>query len=54
MKRIKRNNKTSSITMRLTKDERAKLELMAKCNEISIGGVMRILISKYKPCEIVG
>ena len=54
MKRIKRNNKTSSITIRLTKEERAKVELMAKYNEISIGSVMRILISKYKPREIVG
>ena len=50
---MKRENKTATITMRLTKEERAKLELMSECKKISIGGAMRILIGKYKPCDIV-
>lgn len=50
---MKRVNKSSSITMRLTREERSKLELMAECNEISIGSVMRALIGKYKPCDIM-
>ena len=48
-----KKNKDSRITIRLTKEDKTKLEQVAKYNEVSRGNVVRLLLSKIEPYELM-
>tara|TARA_R110000796_G_scaffold123612_2_gene237953 strand:+ start:445 stop:609 length:165 start_codon:yes stop_codon:yes gene_type:complete len=48
---MKKDTKDLNVTIRMSKRDRVKLELIASYNEISQGNVIRALINNAVPCE---